>query len=289
MWQSAGKCGLKRWQAGRHRAAGADRHGGVTDPAAFEGQSRGDHGDGNEQVLARTELEEMRAPLRGCVRNQDGRQHFASLQRCLPWTGQERGQRQGTDSGRRRDLDPGIEDQQRRNAIGRRRGVAQVAANGRGCLDLAGANLTCRQLQRIEGRRQIGGNDAAPACSRADAPAMRAMADRLRLEQSIDAWRKAWSARDNAKYLAFYDKDFTSIDKNIGEWRQYKTRVNNAKSYIRVELSDLTLLAYPGEDNTVLARFYQRYESSNFNAKGWKEQLWRKRDSGEWRIVFERG
>ena len=23
--------------------------------------------------------------------------------------------------------------------------------------------------------------------------------------------------------------------------------------------------------------------------KGWKEQLWRKRDSGEWRIVFERG
>ena len=116
-----------------------------------------------------------------------------------------------------------------------------------------------------------------------------AAADRLRLEQSIDAWRKAWSARDNAKYLAFYDKDFTSIDKNIEEWRQYKTRVNNAKSYIRVELSDLTLLAYPGEDNTVLARFYQRYESSNFNAKGWKEQLWRKRDSGEWRIVFERG
>ena len=54
-------------------------------------------------------------------------------------------------------------------------------------------------------------------------------------------------------------------------------------------LSDVSLLAYPGEDNTVLARFFQRYESSNFNAKGWKEQLWRKQDSGEWRIVFERG
>ncbi|MCB1725559.1 MAG: L,D-transpeptidase family protein [Chromatiaceae bacterium] len=116
-----------------------------------------------------------------------------------------------------------------------------------------------------------------------------ARAERDGLERAIDSWRQAWSARDNQKYLSFYADDFTSLDKNIDEWRSYKTRVNGSKSYIRVNLSDVSLLAYPGEDNTVLARFFQRYESSNFNAKGWKEQLWRKQDSGEWRIVFERG
>ncbi|MCB1801701.1 MAG: L,D-transpeptidase family protein [Gammaproteobacteria bacterium] len=111
----------------------------------------------------------------------------------------------------------------------------------------------------------------------------------VELEDAIDAWRLAWSARDNDRYLSFYAEDFTSLDKDIHEWRRYKTRVNGSKSYIRVNLSDLSLLAYPGAENTVLVRFYQRYESSNFNAKGWKEQLWRKQDSGAWQIVFERG
>lgn len=114
-------------------------------------------------------------------------------------------------------------------------------------------------------------------------------AEGAELERAIEAWRQAWSARDNDRYLAFYADDFRSLDKNIEEWRRYKTRVNGSKSYIRVNFSDLTLLAYPGAEKTVLVRFYQRYESSNFNAKGWKEQLWRKQDSGAWQIVFERG
>ena len=54
-------------------------------------------------------------------------------------------------------------------------------------------------------------------------------------------------------------------------------------------MSELSLVDYPGEEDMVLARFHQRYESSNFRASGWKEQLWRKEDSGQWRIVFERG
>lgn len=112
---------------------------------------------------------------------------------------------------------------------------------------------------------------------------------RRELEQAIESWRTAWSALDNDAYLSFYADDFTSLEKDLEAWKAYKTRIHKAKKYIRVTLSDLSLLAYPGEENAVLARFYQRYRSSNFNASGWKEQLWRKGESGQWRIVFEQG
>jgi len=114
-------------------------------------------------------------------------------------------------------------------------------------------------------------------------------AERRGLEQSIDAWRQAWSAIDNERYLGFYAEDFTNLEKDLEAWKQYKTRIHRSKDFIEVKISDLSLLAYPGEENIALARFYQKYQSSNFNAAGWKEQLWRKEKNGQWRIIYERG
>jgi murein L,D-transpeptidase YafK len=112
---------------------------------------------------------------------------------------------------------------------------------------------------------------------------------RRELEQAIESWRRAWSAIDNERYLGFYAADFTDLEKDLAAWRRYKTRIHKAKDFIEVNISDVSLIAYPGEKNTVLARFYQRYNSSNFIAAGWKEQLWRKEGDGQWRIVYERG
>jgi murein L,D-transpeptidase YafK len=112
---------------------------------------------------------------------------------------------------------------------------------------------------------------------------------RRELEQAIEAWRHAWSAINNDAYLAFYADDFTDSKKDLAAWKRYKTRIHKNKSFIKVGVSELSLMDYPGEKDLVLARFHQRYESSNFRASGWKEQLWRKEDSGQWRIVFERG
>jgi len=114
-------------------------------------------------------------------------------------------------------------------------------------------------------------------------------AQRRELEGAIESWRRAWSAIDNERYLDFYAKDFTNLEKDLEAWRCYKTRIHQSKAFIEVKSSDLSLLAYPGEENIALSRFYQTYASSNFNAAGWKEQLWRKEDNGQWRIIFERG
>ena len=60
--------------------------------------------------------------------------------------------------GRPRDLDLGVECQQAGHAVGRRRGVADVAGQGAGVLDLAAADLAARPAS---GRRTEGGRSAS--------------------------------------------------------------------------------------------------------------------------------
>ena len=67
----------------------------------------------------------------------------------------------------RAQLDLRVEDQQRRHAVGGRRGVAEIAGDGAGILDLHGADLARRLLQRIEGRRQrLRGRCRSRSCAR---------------------------------------------------------------------------------------------------------------------------
>ena len=104
---------------------------------------------------------------------------------------------------------------------------------------------------------------------------------------AIERWRLDWQNNDNGKYLANYHQDFTDSRRNLDEWKIYKTRVNSSKSFIRVIFTRLSVIAYPGEENLVAIRFYQQYQSNNFNWNGWKHLLWRRNDSGSWRILYE--
>lgn len=112
---------------------------------------------------------------------------------------------------------------------------------------------------------------------------------RDRLESRIENWRTAWSAMDNDDYLAFYSSEFSNFSQDYAAWDTYKRRIHQAKSWVKVEVSDVSLTRYPGEDDLVIAEFYQTYESSNFNAQGVKQQLWRLEDDGVWRIIYEGG
>jgi len=105
--------------------------------------------------------------------------------------------------------------------------------------------------------------------------------------QALDAWQSDWSANNNEAYLSHYDINFTDTKRNLAQWKRYKTRINASKQHIHIKLTQLSVIVYPGEENLVSSRFYQDYQSSNFSWHGWKQLLWRRSESGEWKILYE--
>lgn len=74
--------------------------------------------------------------------------------------------------------------------------------------------------------------------------------------------------------------------RNKTQWSDYKSRVNNGKNWIEVEASKISFYADLEQPELVTVRYYQNYKSSNYQWRGWKEQLWRESPEG-WQIVFE--
>ena len=155
--------------------------------------------------------------------------------------------------------------------------------SSRGCLTLHNADfLTLSQFVRIR-RTPVIVSDAVSWTSPADLEA-----DRESLAAAVETWRVDWESRDTEAYFSHYAEDFRTGSMNRPAWTAYKRRVNSTKSYIEVGVEDLGIYAYPGESELFLVTFEQRYVSSNFRARKWKHQYWR-REAGDWRIVHESG
>jgi ketosteroid isomerase-like protein len=106
------------------------------------------------------------------------------------------------------------------------------------------------------------------------------------LEQ-VEGWRARWSARDTEGYLAYYADDFESDGMTLPAFKAHKRRVNAGKKLIDVRLDNVDLYRYPGDDGLMLAHFRQHYRSDNFSRTSDKQQYWRRRSDGRWRIVKE--
>lgn len=105
---------------------------------------------------------------------------------------------------------------------------------------------------------------------------------------AIESWRRDWVSGDPDRYLSHYDrKRFSDGKRNFLHWAARKRAILGAKQRIRVEIDDIELFGYPGEEHVVLADFSQRFESDTFDAVMRKQQYWKLGDDGTWRIMFE--
>ena len=95
---------------------------------------------------------------------------------------------------------------------------------------------------------------------------------RRSLSAQLEAWRRDWESRDTERYLSHYAKDFRTQGMNLRAFAAYKKQVNSAKKFIEVELDDVGIYAYPGEQGLVRVDFHQRYRSDNFSAERRKSQ-----------------
>lgn len=110
------------------------------------------------------------------------------------------------------------------------------------------------------------------------------------VRQAIEQWRDDWASNDSAAYLSHYADNFWSSDHRLASWKAYKKRVAQGKKWQRVELSDLSLFAYPrkageGKD-IVVANFRQDYDSNNFRSS-MNKRLYLVEQDGAWRIMYE--
>src|SRR6185295_15249065 len=101
-----------------------------------------------------------------------------------------------------------------------------------------------------------------------------------------EGWRHDWESRNTDAYLRHYARKFSANGQNLAQWSAQKHQVNAAKSWIKVKVTDVSLLLYPGKEEIAVATFDQDYASSNLSHRMMKRQYWI-RENSKWRIVFE--
>jgi murein L,D-transpeptidase YafK len=111
-------------------------------------------------------------------------------------------------------------------------------------------------------------------------------ASRREFLAAFEQWRTDWESLDTSRYLSHYAPVFRSQHKGYDAWVARKRQVNAGKSWIKVGVSDLSVLGRPGAEETVVVTFAQDYRSSNLSNRTVKRQYW-SREKGSWRIVFE--
>lgn len=110
--------------------------------------------------------------------------------------------------------------------------------------------------------------------------------ERAEILDRLAAWERDWESLDTEAYLTHYSKGFRTPSMTRAAFADHKRTVNRYKRYVDVEIDDLGIYRYPGEEGLVVVDFRQRYESDNFSGTVRKRQYWR-RESDGWRIVLE--
>jgi len=106
---------------------------------------------------------------------------------------------------------------------------------------------------------------------------------------TLNQWKTDWESLRMDGYLAHYSSKFDAEGKDIKDWNSSKRRINASKSYVKVDISNLSVFEYPitpGTPPMVMVTFDQDYKSSNNAAKMKKRQYWQRED-GHWKIIYE--
>ena len=114
--------------------------------------------------------------------------------------------------------------------------------------------------------------------------------ERDKLLTDLERWRRDWESLDVDRYLSHYSDDFWSKGHDLKSWSQRKRRIARNKTYQKIQLSDISLLAYAegamDKKDIVVVRLQQDYESSNYSSEVSK-RLYLQRNNDNWKIMYE--
>ncbi len=104
----------------------------------------------------------------------------------------------------------------------------------------------------------------------------------------IKTWKNDWASRNHAKYIRHYsNSDFSSGKLDFESWSDHKRKVNAGKKYITINIENLRMFTYPGEQNMLMMTFQQKYNSDNYQNTSAKTLFWKQNDNNQWKIIYE--
>lgn len=109
---------------------------------------------------------------------------------------------------------------------------------------------------------------------------------RSELAAAIDQWREDWESLDTPKLLNNYSRAYRSESQDYRQFADSKRRINAAKEWVKVGLSNVSLMLYPERPDLAVISFTQDYKSNNVNDRTQKRQFW-SRENGRWKIIHE--
>jgi tetratricopeptide (TPR) repeat protein len=103
-------------------------------------------------------------------------------------------------------------------------------------------------------------------------------------EAAVQAWAKAWAAKDVKSYLASYGKEFTPPGSmSRSDWEEERRQRIASKSKISVKLENLTVTV---SGNSATAKFRQDYKANGLSVSS-RKTLNLVRNGERWQIVKE--
>ncbi|MBU1666716.1 MAG: L,D-transpeptidase family protein [Gammaproteobacteria bacterium] len=108
------------------------------------------------------------------------------------------------------------------------------------------------------------------------------------LRAQLQSWQASWQEREADRFLSHYASDFLKGEGRA--WSENKRRNITDKTWIKVELEDISLFLYPGTEDgkpMAYAEFTQRYSSDRLSSVSRKRLYWQQ-DANHWRIVMEK-
>lgn len=111
---------------------------------------------------------------------------------------------------------------------------------------------------------------------------------RVLFHRLLTRWEQDWESMDSARYLSHYDAEhFMHPQTQYKDWIAKQTALSARKTMIDIDISELSLFAYPGETDMVIAQFTQDYHSNDPNSRADVEQYWQRNAAGDWKIIYE--
>jgi len=111
----------------------------------------------------------------------------------------------------------------------------------------------------------------------------------LEILTKMEGWKSSWEEKNINNYLSYYSEAAKYNSDNYPKWTAHKINVFKRTQDLRINIEDISIFEYPGNNRElILVKFKQLYSSNLLKNEMFKQQIW-SRENSDWSIIYEGG